>query len=276
MDWVELWRAVGIVGTGVSGTVGLLTDYRDRSTGRVTRMGVLALGGIATMTVGGLAAFLVENGREADKAQRAAATTTEMVQTLRALTVPLAKAELEVSFAIPCNIVSGNICRDAERGRDFIRRATERRILDASLYVRTKEDDGGVSPNAATMRGQATLGRILAVHYSHEDRLQLAIRYRTRTLATRAADDVYDLASRSVDLRVDRSLMGYVQRVGIAQANGTMVWIDPWSSNGTELLHATMPGTLQVFPDLPLAERGRMQAGSGPNGTVSVLIRPGA
>ncbi len=46
MDFVSAWKASSIVLTGAFGILGLLTEFKEKQTGKITRWGYISLGGI--------------------------------------------------------------------------------------------------------------------------------------------------------------------------------------------------------------------------------------
>jgi hypothetical protein len=46
MDWVDAWKAVSVVLTGVFGMLGLLTEFKHPETKQITRWGRVSLAGI--------------------------------------------------------------------------------------------------------------------------------------------------------------------------------------------------------------------------------------
>jgi hypothetical protein len=50
MDFVSAWKAVSIALTGAFGMVGMLTENKDKETGKLTRWGRVSFGGIVLST----------------------------------------------------------------------------------------------------------------------------------------------------------------------------------------------------------------------------------
>jgi hypothetical protein len=61
MDFVAAWKATSIVLTGAFGILGLLKDFKDKNTGRVTVWGRISLAGILLSTSLGVVAQLKES-----------------------------------------------------------------------------------------------------------------------------------------------------------------------------------------------------------------------
>jgi hypothetical protein len=80
MDFVTGWKTVSVVLTGLFGILGLLTNYKDRKTGKVTRWGYVSLSGIVFSTTMGVAAQLIETSQRQTAQERAAKQTLAVVE----------------------------------------------------------------------------------------------------------------------------------------------------------------------------------------------------
>jgi len=58
---LSYWKAISIVSTGAFGMLGLLKDFKDKKTNKVTRWGYVSLIGIIVSTFLGVAAQLKES-----------------------------------------------------------------------------------------------------------------------------------------------------------------------------------------------------------------------
>jgi hypothetical protein len=75
MDFVTLWKALSIVLTGAFGVLGLLKDYKDRATGKITVAGRVSLAGILlSSSLGFLAQLKESSDRERASAEAARQT----------------------------------------------------------------------------------------------------------------------------------------------------------------------------------------------------------
>jgi hypothetical protein len=116
MDFVSMWKAVSIVLTGAFGVLGLLKDFKDKVTHRITPWGYISLAGIILSTSLGVTAQIIESSKNAIAQQLAAKHTTETAeQTLRIVKnseaalrqlrrtlSPIGDARLMMNFRAPC------------------------------------------------------------------------------------------------------------------------------------------------------------------------------
>jgi hypothetical protein len=103
MDFVSVWKASSIVLTGAFGILGLLTEFRNKDTNRITRWGWLALGGIVLSTTLGTAAQLKESADDAKKALKLAEQSDETLSDIKRAMSPLTPPTVSVTFRIDCN-----------------------------------------------------------------------------------------------------------------------------------------------------------------------------
>jgi hypothetical protein len=116
MDFITTWKASSIVLTGAFGVLGLLKDFKDKVTHKVTLWGYISLAGIVLSTALGVAAQLKESSDEqvarkitAEQTRAAAEQTLEIVKnssaTLRQVKRTLSSlsgASMELDFHVPC------------------------------------------------------------------------------------------------------------------------------------------------------------------------------
>ena len=117
MDWVSLWKAVSIVLTGAFGVLGLLKDYKDRSTGKITVAGRISLAGILLSSTFGLLVQLKERSdQERARAETARQTlvlaqnTAKTVKDLQRMLSPLEEPKLTFLVKIACNSSFKDVC----------------------------------------------------------------------------------------------------------------------------------------------------------------------
>ncbi len=72
MDFVTAWKASSIVLTGAFGILGLVKDFKDKKTNKVTIWGYISLCGILVSTAFGVIAQLKESS-DTDRAKQATA-----------------------------------------------------------------------------------------------------------------------------------------------------------------------------------------------------------
>lgn len=103
LDFVSTWKTISIALTGGFGILGLLKDFKDKATNRVTPWGWVSLIGIVVSSVCGIAAQLKESHDDAAKtlalAQKSDKTLTEIERSLS----PLDDPTLSIGFDIRCD-----------------------------------------------------------------------------------------------------------------------------------------------------------------------------
>lgn len=123
MELFEVWKALAIVLTGAFGILGLATEFRRKSSKKITRWGYVSLAGIIVSTIGGVWAQFAEvmsnQKKAAEDNQRilavVQATSSTLTNTrtmmresnqttsdIRRLLSPLGSSRVMVSWAIPC------------------------------------------------------------------------------------------------------------------------------------------------------------------------------
>jgi len=80
---VPFWKTVSIVLTGLFGIFGLLTEYRDKSSGRLTKWGWISVLGIACSATTGAAVQWIEIQDDAAKAKAAAVDTLNITKSIQ-------------------------------------------------------------------------------------------------------------------------------------------------------------------------------------------------
>lgn len=117
MDWVSLWKAVSIVLTGAFGVLGLLKDYKDRATGKITIAGRISLVGILLSSTFGVLVQLKERSdQERARAETARQTlalaqnTARTVKDLQRMLSPLEEPRLSFFFTLACNGDFKDVC----------------------------------------------------------------------------------------------------------------------------------------------------------------------
>src|SRR5579871_4763331 len=106
-DFWDLWKAIAVALTGVFGVLGLLTNYKDKETGRITVWGKVNLVGIVLSATMGVLSQLIDAQHKIDSARQSAieaaasaklaATTAQGAQTAAANTERLIGQLLQVS-----------------------------------------------------------------------------------------------------------------------------------------------------------------------------------
>jgi hypothetical protein len=102
MDFVAAWKASSIVLTGGFGVLGLLKDFKDKETHKVTTWGYVSLAGILLSTILGVAAQLKEASDDASKALRLAQKTDITLNEIERGLYRLEDPRVVLTFEVPC------------------------------------------------------------------------------------------------------------------------------------------------------------------------------
>jgi hypothetical protein len=108
-DFVAYWKATSIALTGAFGVLGLLTEFRDSHTKRISAWGWISLFGILVSTVGGVAAQIKESHdnakTSAENSTRALSilvNTSATVTSINRLMSSLTGATVDVKYSLDC------------------------------------------------------------------------------------------------------------------------------------------------------------------------------
>lgn len=123
-DVLSILRLLGIVLSGIFGVLGLLTEFKDKDTGNVTRWGRIALAGIGLSTIIALAAGVLEARKAASDAREAERQTrlqlehsNKILADLRRTLDPLTNIRVSYELKFPLNSVQfARYRRRLERG----------------------------------------------------------------------------------------------------------------------------------------------------------------
>jgi hypothetical protein len=109
MDFVTAWKASSIVLTGAFGILGLVKEYKDKDTKKITTWGRISLAGIlVSSTLGVMAQLKESSNQERDKDKTAKQTlalvqkTDSTVRDIQRLLSPLDEPQVSMSFDIDC------------------------------------------------------------------------------------------------------------------------------------------------------------------------------
>jgi hypothetical protein len=106
IDFVTAWKAVSIALTGAFGILGLLTDFKNNHTHKITKWGWISLAGIVVSAVFGVAAQLKESNDNAKKALELAKRTDMALEDMERMLSSLDGAEFTLEFEVPCSTPS--------------------------------------------------------------------------------------------------------------------------------------------------------------------------
>jgi hypothetical protein len=109
MNFVSIWKVCSIALTGAFGILGLLTEFKDKQTKKVTKWGLISLIGILVTTICGTAAQLKEsydtNKAQAADLRRAVSilqNTSRTVNSIDRMMASLVDASVDVTYDIDC------------------------------------------------------------------------------------------------------------------------------------------------------------------------------
>lgn len=123
MDFVTAWKATSIIMTGAFGILGLVKDFKNKETGRITNWGRVSLAGILISSGCGVIAQLKESSRQEQSREKTAQQTLALaqktdqaVQHLERLLSPLPENPLFlIKFAASCNGEFHSFCSSIGR-----------------------------------------------------------------------------------------------------------------------------------------------------------------
>src|ERR1051325_5097224 len=110
MDFVSAWKVASIILTGAFGVLGLLKEFKNKDTGRITRAGVISLAGIFVSVTFGVMAQLSEESAQqkarddtAQKTLELTKNTAKTVRNLERVLFPLDQLKLNIWYDVPCD-----------------------------------------------------------------------------------------------------------------------------------------------------------------------------
>lgn len=120
MDFVAIWKASSIVLTGGFGILGLVKDFKDKSTNKVTKWGYVSLAGILVSTTFGVAAQLKESSDDAARALALAKKTDATLGEIERILQPIQDPTITLKFRVRCSLPYQEFCNrvDASFSKD--------------------------------------------------------------------------------------------------------------------------------------------------------------
>jgi hypothetical protein len=103
VDFVTAWKAISIALTGGFGILGLLTEFKNKHTKKITNWGRVSLAGILVSSVCGIAAQLKESANDSAKALVLAQKTDKTLNEIERGLYRLEDPEVFINFAVPCH-----------------------------------------------------------------------------------------------------------------------------------------------------------------------------
>jgi hypothetical protein len=101
-SFIQAWKAVSIVLTGLFGILGLLTNFKDKQTGKITNWGWVSLAGIVVSSVCGVTAQLKESSDNAAKALAIAQSSNATLTNIQRSLSSLNGAQYSLMFDVAC------------------------------------------------------------------------------------------------------------------------------------------------------------------------------
>jgi hypothetical protein len=104
MDFVTAWKAISIALTGAFGILGLLTEFKDKETKKITKWGWISLVGIVVSSAFGVAAQFKESSNDAAKSLTLAHSMDRTLNEIHRELSSLATADgITIAFEVPCS-----------------------------------------------------------------------------------------------------------------------------------------------------------------------------
>jgi hypothetical protein len=103
LDFVTAWKAISIALTGAFGILGLVKDFKDKETNRVTVWGYVSLGGILLSSGLGVVAQLKESQDDSVKALTLATTTSHSLIAVQRLLTTIGDPKVEIEYEFDCD-----------------------------------------------------------------------------------------------------------------------------------------------------------------------------
>src|ERR1700735_305816 len=102
IDFVTAWKAISIAFTGGFGILGLLKDFKNKRTHKITRWGWISLVGVIVSSVCGIAAQLKESAHDSAKALALAEKADKTLNEIERGLYPLEEPRAILEFRVPC------------------------------------------------------------------------------------------------------------------------------------------------------------------------------
>ena len=163
-DFWDLWKAISIGLTGLFGVLGLLTNYKDKVTGRITGWGKLNLAGIILSAAMGMLSQWVDTQRKTRSAEESAVKAQKA-------------ADLANETANRAGAAAGNTERligdllQVSRRTEAIARGTDRSVSNSAAAAKSGQQaasatlgiaKGTAAAVAASQAGLARIERLLS------------------------------------------------------------------------------------------------------------------
>jgi hypothetical protein len=146
MDFPNLWKEASIVLTGAFGILGLLKDFKNKSTGKVTLWGYVSLAGIVLSTILGLSAQLIQARTESQKSIEEAHRAEDAALQTQRLLSSVKHVKLRIAFKLPCQDQSFTVLCQGIPAHDYLLSESEKTALYRRLWstIRSGNSKTGV------------------------------------------------------------------------------------------------------------------------------------
>lgn len=103
VDSVAAWKTISIAVTGAFGILGLLTEFRDKHSRKITRWGWVSLLGIIISAVFGIGAQLKESTDNSAKNLELVTRANQTLDGINRALHPMGDVQFQILYEIPCN-----------------------------------------------------------------------------------------------------------------------------------------------------------------------------
>jgi hypothetical protein len=108
--FVEWWKAIAIVLTGIFAFLALTKENKDKKTGKLTRWGTISIFGIVISSVGGLLAQIIESSDQAIAERNRHAEIVSILTDQARLLTPLKIDKVYGEFNVRCEAAYSRFC----------------------------------------------------------------------------------------------------------------------------------------------------------------------
>lgn len=215
-DFVTVWKALSIVLTGAFGILGLLTEYRDKETNKITRWGRIALIGILVSSFGGVVAQILESSDNARKALELSTKTQITVTNIERLLNPIGSMDFEMKFRVSCAVARyAQSCQSLSGSRDTVPMTGEFSVLVGFIKKGTKLTRGSYLETFPDLRYSVSPAQAMLSKIGKE-----------RTIADLDINGLGSVNASNGEIRSQVDLKGATMKVEFLDANPQIQSID--------------------------------------------------
>jgi hypothetical protein len=147
MDFPSIWKAASILITGAFGVLGLVKDFKDKTTGKITKWGRISLTGILISTALGVVAQLTETSKSKQSAEKTAKQALQIVTDIKRGLRPIDAAQIGLFYTYDCKnkklrLQANGFCDlpNAAPGRRSLASLKQGIFLEEALFFKSEED----------------------------------------------------------------------------------------------------------------------------------------